>query len=50
MSDRIANAVCFVIAAGTCAMIAMGFGNTPHDNENHQAHHRQNTWEHVSHD
>ena len=50
MSDRIGNALCFVIAAGACAMIAMAFGTTPHDGERYQAHHRQNNWEHVSHD
>jgi hypothetical protein len=33
MSDRIGNALCFFIAAGACAMIAMAFGTTPHDGE-----------------
>ena len=33
MSDRIANALCFLIASGACAFILVGFGNTPHDGE-----------------
>jgi len=51
MSDRIGNALCFVIAAGACAMIAMAFGTTPHDGEryNTACHDQQQTTESVSH-
>jgi len=33
MSDRICNAFCFLIAAGACAFILVGFGHMPHDGE-----------------
>jgi len=42
MSDRIGNALLFVMAAGACAMIAMAFGTTPHDGERYNnSHHGQ---------
>lgn len=51
MSDRISNALCFVIAAGAFAMIAIAFGTTPHDGEryNTACHGQQQTTETVSH-